>query len=393
MLIQMKKIICLAVLGGILFCGIIAAVELPDNLFSTYPAVYAVGNEYQITLPVKLETLMWCEVNGNQFYDDFNGVLRSASKIHRMIVPMKDLDAAGRYTICYREVQKRLAYNSETGEVKKMEFTFRPVRGGGAIRIFQIADSHNRVEGPVAAAGYFGAKLDLLILNGDIPNDCDSIQNINTIHAIAGNISKGEIPVIYARGNHENRGSYAEKLIEHIPTKNGNTFFTFRLGPLWGVVLDCGEDKYDSSKALGHTMVSRAFRRRETTFIKQIIANANNEYAAPGVKYRLVISHIPFPQVNRGFEQDLYREWCRLLTDNVHPQLMLSAHRHKLFIIHSDDKTDLLDSFCPVIVGSQPGKGNRYTGTAVTLTPEQAEVRFINQKRETVGGETLKLIP
>ncbi len=393
----MKKLSCLTAAAlGMLCGGAMGAAELPETIFSTYPVVYAVGDEYQILVPVKQETLMWCEVNGNEYYDESCGILRSATTTHRMTVPMKDLDDAGHYTICYREVEERLPYFSKTSEVNKLEFSFRPVRGDD-IRIFHIADAHNRIDAPVAAAGYFGADLDLLILNGDIPEDSGDIQNFTTIHAIAGNISKGEIPVVFSRGNHDLRGIYAEKLAEHTPTLNGNSYFTFRLGPVWGIVLDCGEDKPDDHPEYGNTMACHAFRQRETAFLKQVIADAGNEYAAPGVEYRLVVSHVPFSQVLKppfDIEQELYREWCRLLAENVHPQLMLSGHIHDLYITHVGDELDHLGQPCPVVVGSLPGKDrSQFTGAAVALTPGRAEVRFVNQDRQVVGEEALQLIP
>ena len=45
--------------------------------FKTAPAVFAVGNEYQIMVPVKSELLFWVSVGDQAFYDHINGIMRS----------------------------------------------------------------------------------------------------------------------------------------------------------------------------------------------------------------------------------------------------------------------------------------------------------------------------
>ena len=127
-------------------------VVLPDN-FSSYPAVYAVGNEYQIFIVVNSETLVWAQVGTEEYFDDSNGILRSGSDTHKIVVPMEELDKAGSYTIKFRRVQERLPYFSKTGEVESVTFPFRPVPETD-IHIYHLADTHNKVDLPVKTAGF-----------------------------------------------------------------------------------------------------------------------------------------------------------------------------------------------------------------------------------------------
>ena len=91
--------------------------------FATKPAVYAVGHEYQIIVPVTCETVMWVKVGERNFYDDSNGILRSGRSSHKMIVPMELLDKEKAYTICYRVVKERKAY----GTTKRRVWRFRRI--------------------------------------------------------------------------------------------------------------------------------------------------------------------------------------------------------------------------------------------------------------------------
>ena len=145
------------------------------NAFATTPVVYAVGKNYQILVPVTCETLMWVSVGDRCYYDDSNGILRSAVTTHKMTVPMDELDREKKYTICYRRIIERKPYFSETGDIEYYESTFRPIEKS-PVNIYHIADAHNRVEQPVAAGRYFGDDLDLLVLNGDIPNHSGKIE-------------------------------------------------------------------------------------------------------------------------------------------------------------------------------------------------------------------------
>lgn len=125
-----------------------------EDLLKTAPAVFAVGDMYQIMVPVNAPSLMWVRVGDKEYFDDACGVLRSDVKVHRMIVPMSELDKAKKYTVCYREIIERKAYFSETDEVCEKELEFCPVMGYN-IRVYQVADTHGYTEAPVKACENF----------------------------------------------------------------------------------------------------------------------------------------------------------------------------------------------------------------------------------------------
>lgn len=365
--------------------------NLPD-LFTTAPAVYAVDREYQIFVPVNRESVMWVSVGGKNFYDDSNGVLRSHSATHQMHVPMELLDAAKEYTLCWRIVNERKPYYSDLSDVFTFTLPFRPVTGPD-VRIYQVADAHNRVSGPVRAGTFFGDDLDLLLLNGDVPEDSGRVENFRTIHEIAGKITGGSVPVVFSRGNHDTRGIYAEMLPEYTACCRGVSYYTFRLGPLWGIVLDCAEDKADSSIEYGWTNCCEDFRRRETEFLKMVASDPEHEYAAPGVKYRVVMSHVPFPEdmpAPFDIEKPLYTEWCRILRESVKPDVMICGHMHRLYVIHEGDAHDNKGTPCPVVVASKiTGNPDDFIGGAVTLSEKRILVQFTDQDKKVVGEEIL----
>ena len=375
--------------------------QIPEH-FETTPIVYAVGENYQIMVPVNCETLMWAEVGGKCFYDDVNGILRSNCTTHRMTVPMEKLDTVGEYKICYRIVNERKPYYSDVSDVFEYNSSFYPVKEDGA-RFFLIADAHNQVEKPVAAAKAFG-NIDFLILNGDLPDHSGDIKNFTTIHRIAAEITNGEKPVVFSRGNHDMRGIYAENIVEHTPTDKGNSYYTFRLGSIWGMVLDCGEDKPDDHVEYANTICCADFRERQTKFIKNVIVRANKEYEEDGVRHRIIVMHDPFTEYlpRRVSERDMvtYEEWANLLREYVKPNLMICGHVHQGYITYVGDELDRIGQACPVVVGSAPGRTsnprvlglreeNIYISTGFEIIPNGCVVTFLGNDKIKYKQDTI----
>lgn len=353
----------------------------PDE-FAALPTVYAVRNTYQIIVPVKCETVMWVSVGDKCFYDDSNGILRSSCSTHRMTVPAELLDREKKYTVCYRVIRERKPYFTEADGVLCYTSVFHPIEKS-PVNIYHIADAHNRVNEPVAAGSYFGGELDLLILNGDIPNHSGDISYFTAIHEIAARLTGGEKPVIFSRGNHDTRGIYAEKLEDYTPTDGGRSYYTFRVGHIWGIVLDCGEDKPDDHPEYGHTVCCEDFRRRETEYIREVIRNCKSEYEADGVSNRLVVCHVPFTekfQAPFDIEEDVYSVWSELLREHVRPQLMLCGHMHEAYISDEGSEKDYQGQPCTVAVASQVGDDGSFAGGAVRLYREHCEFKLTDNE-------------
>ncbi len=336
-------------------------------MLKTTPAVFAVSDEYQIMVEVKCEALFSVKVNGNVYYDETNGIMNSLSNHHRVSVPMNELNPAGEYTVCIRPVIERKPYFTKTADEVTFTYKFRPVPTRGA-RAFHISDAHNRIKEPVAAAKAFGS-IDFLILNGDVIDHSGDISKFANVYEICAELTSGEIPVVFSRGNHDMRGRYAESFAKFTPSHLGNTYYTFRLGSIWGILLDCGEDKDDSHKEYGLTVACHQFRKRQTEFLKRVIRDADSEYNAEGVMTKLIISHKPFSEVTEppfDIEQDIYGEWLSLLREYVKPDLMICGHTHHMEIRQKGHERDSLGQPCPVVISSQPGE-NYFAGTGFTF--------------------------
>ncbi len=364
--------------------------DLPGDIFDCAPVVYAVGDEYQIFVIPSSKTVMWCRIGENEYYDDSNGVLRSETMFHKITVPAAELEQAGSYTICYRKFAERVPYYNKVLSEGEVTFRFRKVTAKEP-KFYLLSDVHNRIEAGISAASSC-KDMDFLIINGDIHDNSETPERLLLAHRIGAAVTGGEIPVVYARGNHDLRGAWAERQAEFTPTANGKSYYTFRLGAVWGMVLDCGEDKKDESCEYGGVNCCSVLRKRETAFLQQVIANSDSEYNAPGVEYRMIVSHVDFSEPHNApfdIEYDTYGKWCTLIRENIKPAAYFYGHVHKNYITLPGSEHDIFNQGAPAVIAGVPERGENktgYTGAAVTLTSGKILVQWINQAGETVDS-------
>ena len=359
------------------------------------PTVCAVGENYQILVPTTCDLLVRCVVDEHEFFDHVNGVQKYTGRVRKFTVPMALLDRARGYTLLCREMLLPLPYRPVVGETETLDFPFRPLEKTENIHLCQIADSHGAVDEAIKV-GLFGDKLDLLLLNGDIASASSTEKELLMTYRISGSITKGEIPCVIVRGNHDLRGILAQRLDEYMPCDNGRSYYSFRLGCIAGLALDCGEDKADDHPEYGGTICCHAFRAEETAFLQKAAKATGRE---DGILYRLVVAHHPFPYVIEppfDIEQDTYAAWCKILREDYHPDLLLSGHLHCLAISEPGGAYDSLGQPCTVLIGSDHQRNADktavcYTGIHVSLAKGTAKVQFVDSANGLREEHTVRL--
>ena len=357
---------------------------MTNNDFLTLdPAVYVVGDKYEIIFRTEEAGAAWVLIDGVRYTDNFGGVVRSSSKTHRVYVKQEILDKAGKYTVVLALIPERPAYFPKTTEKFEREYSFRPLPEG-EIRAYMLADTHSKVDEPAAAADYFGeGGLDLLIMGGDNGNTADDEESVLTMAKIAARVTGGRIPVIYMRGNHDNRGAYAEYLSEYASTDGGKPYYPIKLGRIWGLVLDAGEDKLDSHEAYGDIADYTDFRLEQLEFIKN---------SKPEGELRLVLCHVPFASFDTPFN-DIFARWTEAL-NGLGIDLMLAGHRHELYMFgRGESKINDTAADFPVCVGSKVNKrvDNTYVGTAIIIAKDRITLRFTNGVKEVLEEHVVEL--
>lgn len=361
-----------------------------------HPGVFMIEDDYEIILICRQSALASVVVDGVTFTDNINGVMRTDTEVHKIKVPMALLDRARRYRVHLAPLSDHCNYFPKPEPTEAYEYDFTPVPAEGAIEVFVLADTHGDAMTPAEAA-LSRPRIDLLMLVGDIGDSAATREQVTTLHRLTASITGGHIPAIYVRGNHDTRGYMAEKLTDYIPTRDGKTYYTFRAGSVWGVVLDCGEDKPDTnieygSPAYGGVADYVPFRRAQTAYLRSLIAKGT--FAAEGVKHRVAVCHINFTDSGRTYQDGnpkIYEEWIACLNE-MGIDLLICGHEHAVGEQTPDHfagtpkptfNTLLTaarrDHPAPLKGGYRPGE---YTGTALTLAEGCITRVFVNHLGE-----------
>ncbi|MGN0522426.1 MAG: metallophosphoesterase family protein, partial [Eubacterium sp.] len=266
------------------------------------------------------------------------------------------------------------------------------------INICHIADCHGRRKSSSESGKYFNEDLDLLILNGDISHTCSMENQILLNYKIASDITGGHIPVIISRGNHDLRGKKAEKLEYMFPTSNGKSYYTVTIGNMWFLLLDCGEDKVDTHREYHSTVAFHPFREEQTLFLNDVIKKG--KYNDDNIKYRFVISHIPFPIRNTesfkndekpfDIENEIYNEWCNIINEHIKPQLFISGHLHEIEVVDKADERNTRKICCDILIGSTPAGTDDFISANLTINSNNCSVVFNNKRRSIVKENSIE---
>ena len=366
-----------------------------------HPGVFLVEQDYEIILICRRNAMASVVVDGLTFTDNINGVMRTDTEVHKIKVPMTLLDKARRYRVHVAPLADHCNYYPKPEPTEAYEYDFTPVPAEGEVKAYVLADTHGDTVTPAETALAQGS-MDLLILLGDIGDSAATREQVTTLHYLTSAITGGCFPAVYIRGNHDTRGYMAEHLMDYIPTRNGTTYYTFRAGPIWGVVLDCGEDKPDSSieyglPEYGGVADYKPFRHAQTAYLKNLVANAASTYAAEGVTRRVALCHINFTRTDRPFNDknpEIYEAWIASLNE-IGIDLLICGHEHRVGIQpDSDYHGDPVPTFKTLLTATHQDhpeylrgghKPCEYTGTALTFTKDGITIRFTNHAGEELN--------
>lgn len=345
------------------------------------PTVFVVGKEYEILVCGKSRGIFSVKVGRKTYYENNCGVLNSTKDYAKIRLPQKALDKAKKYTVEFRKQVNRKEYFPVFEEVKSLTFNFKPIEKTESINVYHLADVHQQFELSKKISGYFGDDLDLLIFNGDT-GEVMKIKDILDVCKNLGDIAKGQIPVIFSKGNHENRGRLAEIYTDYFPNNDKKCYFDFEIGFLSGVVLDCGEDKLDSNAEYGGVAVFEPYRKAQTKWLKKLRAKEDKVFFAVSHISPVFVYSEPVLMHLFNIERDTYAKWNAEL-ERLNTKFMLSGHLHDAYIQSPTDEMRTLDHNYPVIVGSQCFDDNKNIwGVALTISKNGMLVRFTDINHE-----------
>ena len=128
-----------------------------------------------------------------------------------------------------------------------------------------------------------------------------------------------EIPAVFVRGNHEQLGAFACEYFDVMGHPTGKTWYSFRHGDAFFIVLDSGDDRADSPERV--LFSNSEMQQEERRFLEQTVLSKPYREA----RFRIVMVHMP-PFAKRPGVLEMIRP---LLEAEIAPDLMLCGHEHR----------------------------------------------------------------
>lgn len=127
--------------------------------------------------------------------------------------------------------------------------------------------------------------------------------------------------MVFVRGNHEMRGSFARKLYDYVPAPEGRYYYSRDHGPMHLIVLDTGEDKPDDTNVYAGLNRMVPYREEQLRWFRDQVAANPRISEAP---FRVILMHQP----SFGWVADRNQAWVEV-ANQAKVDLIISGHRHR----------------------------------------------------------------
>ncbi len=248
--------------------------------------------------------------------DVVNAAVRTTDTVHSVRIPKAHLDN-NTYSYHSQQISTKRAYVAVKGiTISSEPVEFKGYSGQNKINVLLLSDIHENPAPAEKAIKHFDTPADLIVMNGDEVSLMTSALKFRQVLDYAYRFSKGSIPIVYTRGNHENRGEYGPEVVDFFKTTTGGLYYTCKYGPLQFLCLDAGEDKPDSDWTYSGLVDSTSYIAQETEWMKTLSLDEN-------AQYKVCFAHMPYLEDRYGFN------WIPILSD-LDIDLFVGAHRHCL---------------------------------------------------------------
>ena len=268
------------------------------------------------------------------------------------------------YRVCSQEILQYKAYSKKFGNIAQSDFyTFTmPEANTGSFTAIVFNDLHQRSNVFQALLKQVeNVKYDFVVFNGDCIDDpANHEQATRFVKLLTESVHGDRIPTLFMRGNHEIRNIYSIGLRKHFDYVGGKTYGAFNWGDTRIVMLDCGEDKPDSTYVYYDLNDFTQLRQEQVGFMQRELASK----AFKKADKRILIHHIPLYG-----SHNLCKDLWEPLLQKAPFHISLNAHNHKF---EHHPKGSLGNNY-PVIIGG----GNKIeNATVMILEKKKGELRI-----------------
>ena len=265
--------------------------------------------EFTVVWTTNMDAVGWVEIapdDGTHFYNterpafyDLRGAGRKPiGRLHKVTIKGLTPGTTYRYRamnkgVISQEHRSRIVYTEGYGQdiLKRKPSQVKTLSSSyDNIKFAMVNDVHENDSTFRELFKDAAGKYDFVCFNGDMTSDVPSEEALMKHYLkSAGKLFAGETPLYMVRGNHEYRGNAAIKYLDYIQTPTGKTYYAFKYGKFFFLVLDGGEDKPDSDIRNLDIMITRQYVEEESLWLKSIVESDDFKNA----DVRIAFCHIP----------------------------------------------------------------------------------------------------
>ncbi len=284
------------------------------------------------------------------------------------------------YRVYSQEILLYQAYKKEFGEtaVSPVHSFTLPAENGSGFTAIVFNDLHKQSETLQALYSHVrDIPYDFVVFNGDCIDDpADHDEATAFLSELNSTVGAADVPVFYLRGNHEIRNAYSIGLRALFDYVGDKTYGAFNWGDTRIVMLDCGEDKPDSTWVYYGLNDFSGLRKEQVGFLEKELSSEEFRNASR----RVLIHHIPIYAMDDAYNPCL-ELWGPLL-DGAPFDICLNAHTHR----HAFHPAGSAGNIFPVVVGG----GYSMEGATVMVLEKKGEGMTL-KVLDTAGNTILDL--
>jgi len=277
-----------------------------------------------------------------KYYDVTNGV-KNTSLIHAVKITGLTQGTKYRYRVFSQEVLEHKGHEIIYGlvaatsvwRVEPLAFTTND-RNKTETSFLMICDIHGLAENihPLMKAGDY-KNTDMVFFNGDMVSQLtDEAGMFSGFMDTSIKVFAKEIPMYYARGNHETRGPFATSFQNYFSVKEPYLYYMVRQGPVCFIILDTGEDKPDSDIEYSGITDYDNYRTEQAEWLKEAVKSKDFTEA----RFKVIIAHMPPVNVKEILwhgQEEVLKKFVPILNE-AHVDVMLCGHLHS-YLNHKPD--------------------------------------------------------
>lgn len=310
------------------------------------PYLQAVSQEgFTVVWTTDIDAVAWVEIapdDGTHFYAcerprHYDTVFgrRNTGRLHKVRIEGLAPATTYRYRIMNRGIVsddgRHVRYTEGRGSdvYKGQPFRVTTLDPGKESVTFAVVNDMHEHDGDlqVLFADARERRYDFVCFNGDMTSSIPDEESIFKHYmSSASRLFAAETPLYVVRGNHENRGRFATHFHDYFPSTNdhGEPYYAFRHGPVFFIVLDCGEDKPDNDIEYSDLIRHDDYRNMEAEWLKSTLASEECRKAP----VKIVFCHIPPDAKGWHGAVEVQEKFVPLLND-AEIDLMISGHLHR----------------------------------------------------------------